>query len=175
VVLAAYGLRLTNKAPELSGANFGILNERAMNGLFSKASNQAVYNGLQRRKDVKLPPTWRPTWNSGVPDRKCLGLVSQLWIGPGPCRSHWGAEEQKKKKKNHAHVDQKGRDNAAALSQKGRDNNGVIVQRGHHHAATVAQDGEHNAFGLFQFGHDTKLDVVQAGDRQVGLVLQGGW
>ena len=93
-------------------------------------------------------------------------------------RIYSAIEEQKnkkKKRKNHAHVDQKGRDNAAALSQKGRDNNGVIVQRGHHHAATVAQDGEHNAFGLFQFGHDTKLDVVQAGDRQVGLVLQGGW
>ena len=91
-------------------------------------------------------------------------------------RIYSAIEEQKnkkKKRKNHAHVDR--RDNAAALSQKGRDNNGVIVQRGHHHAATVAQDGEHNAFGLFQFGHDTKLDVVQAGDRQVGLVLQGGW
>jgi hypothetical protein len=72
-------------------------------------------------------------------------------------------KKQKRKRKNHAHVDQKGRDNAAALSQKGIDNYGVIVQRGHDHAATVAQDGEHNAFGLFQFGRDTNLDVVHCG------------
>lgn len=84
-------------------------------------------------------------------------------------------QKEKKKRKNHAHVDQKGRDNAAALSQKGVDNYGVIVQRGHDHEATVSQEGEHNAFGLFQFGHDTNLDVVQAGRGQVGIVLQGGW
>jgi len=84
-------------------------------------------------------------------------------------------QKEKKKKKNHAHVDQKGGDNAAALSQKGVDNYGVIVQRGHDHTATVAQEGEHNAFGLFQFGHNTNLDVVQDGRGQVGLVLQGGW
>jgi hypothetical protein len=84
-------------------------------------------------------------------------------------------QKAKKKKKNHAHVEQEGRDNAAALSQKGVDNYGVIVQRGHDHAATVSQEGEHNAFGLFQFGHNTNLDVVQAGRGQVGLVLQGGW
>jgi hypothetical protein len=84
-------------------------------------------------------------------------------------------QKEKRKKKNHAHVDQKGGDNAAALSQKGVDNYGVIVQRGHDHTATVAQEGEHNAFGLFQFGHNTNLDVVQAGRGQVGLVLQGGW
>jgi hypothetical protein len=34
-------------------------------------------------------------------------------------------EKDKKKRKNHAHVDQKGHDNAAALSQKGNDNYGV--------------------------------------------------
>jgi hypothetical protein len=93
-------------------------------------------------------------------------------------RIYSAIEEQKNKKrkrKNHAHVDQQGRDNAAALSQKGVDNNGVIVQRGRDHAATVAQEGEHNAFGLFQFGYNTSLDVVQAGHGQVGLVLQGGW
>lgn len=93
-------------------------------------------------------------------------------------RIYSAIEEQKnkkKKRKNHAHVDQKGRDNAATLSQKGVDNYGVIVQRGHDHEATVSQEGEHNAFGLFQFGHDTNLDVVQAGRGQVGIVLQGGW
>src|SRR5215471_15589191 len=84
-------------------------------------------------------------------------------------------EKDKKKRKNHAHVDQKGHDNAAALSQKGNDNYGVIVQRGHDHTATVAQNGDNNAFGLFQFGRKTNLDVLQAGRGQVGLVLQGGW
>jgi len=39
-------------------------------------------------------------------------------------------QKEKKKKKNHAHVDQKGRDNAAALSQTGNDNYGLIFQRG---------------------------------------------
>jgi Curlin associated repeat len=84
-------------------------------------------------------------------------------------------QKDKKKKKNHAHVDQKGHDNAAALSQKGNDNYGVIVQRGHDHNATIAQNGDNNALGLFQFGRKTNLDVVQAGRGQVGLVLQGGW
>ena len=83
-------------------------------------------------------------------------------------------KNRKKKRKNHAHVDQKGRDNAAGLSQNGLDNNGVIVQRGHDHAATVAQDGDHNAFGLFQFGRNMNFDVLQAGHGQVGVVLQGG-
>jgi Curlin associated repeat len=84
-------------------------------------------------------------------------------------------QKEKKKKKNHAHVDQKGRDNAAALSQTGNDNYGLIFQRGHDHTAAVAQEGENNAFGLFQFGRKTNLDVSQAGRGQVGLVLQGGW
>jgi len=84
-------------------------------------------------------------------------------------------EKNKKKRKNHTHVDQKGHDNAVALSQKGNDNYGVIVQRGHDHTATVAQNGDNNAFGLFKFGRKTNLDVVQAGRGQVGLVLQGGW
>jgi hypothetical protein len=83
--------------------------------------------------------------------------------------------QKKKKRKNHAHVDQKGRNNAAALSQKGRDNHGLILQRGRDHRATLAQEGEDNAFGLFQFGRETSLDVVQAGRGQAGLVLQGGW
>jgi hypothetical protein len=58
-------------------------------------------------------------------------------------------EKNKKKRKNHSNVDQKGHDNAVALSQKGNDNYGVIVQRGHDHTATVAQNGDNNAFGLF--------------------------
>src|SRR4029079_4027085 len=45
-------------------------------------------------------------------------------------------EKNKKKRKNHTRVDQKGHDNAVALSQKGNDNYGVIVQRGHDHTAT---------------------------------------
>lgn len=84
-------------------------------------------------------------------------------------------QKEKKKRKNHARVDQKGRDNAAALSQKGIDNYGLILQRGRDHTATVAQEGEHNAFGLLQFGRNTNIDVVQAGRGQVGLMLQGGW
>ena len=84
-------------------------------------------------------------------------------------------QKEKKKRKNHARVDQKGRDNAAALSQNGIDNYGLILQRGRDHTATVAQEGEHNAFGLLQFGHKTNIDVLQAGRGQVGLMLQGGW
>lgn len=92
-------------------------------------------------------------------------------------RIYSAIEEQKnkKKRKNHAHVDQKGRDNAAALSQKGRDNHGLIVQRGRDHRATVVQKGEDNVFGLFQFGRNSSLDVMQDGRGQVGLVVQGGW
>ena len=93
-------------------------------------------------------------------------------------RIYSAIEEQKnkkKKRKNHAHVDQTGRDNAAALSQKGRDNHGLILQRGRDHNATVVQEGDDNALGLFQFGRKTSVDVVQVGRGQVGLVLQGGW
>lgn len=82
---------------------------------------------------------------------------------------------QKKKKKNHAKVNQKGVGNAAAVSQRGIDNYGLVVQRGRDHTATIAQQGANNALGVFQFGRKTNIGLAQTGQGNVGLVLQGGW
>ncbi|MFD0986958.1 curlin [Methyloligella solikamskensis] len=81
----------------------------------------------------------------------------------------------KGRKKNNAHVDQKGKRNAAAIGQSGRRNNGFVVQRGDDHSATLDQRGRNNTLGVFQFGRGATFDGRQNGYGRNAIVFQGGW
>ncbi|ODA66432.1 curlin minor subunit CsgB [Methyloligella halotolerans] len=81
----------------------------------------------------------------------------------------------KGRKKNNAHVDQKGKRNAAAIGQSGRGNNGFVVQRGDDHSATLDQRGRNNTLGVFQFGRGATFDGRQSGYGRNSIVFQGGW
>ncbi|XSG81416.1 MAG: curlin [Methyloligella sp. ZOD6] len=81
----------------------------------------------------------------------------------------------KGRKRNSAHVDQKGKRNAAAIGQSGRGNNGFIVQRGDDHSATLDQRGRNNTLGVIQFGRGATFDGSQRGYGRNAIVFQGGW
>ena len=102
--------------------------------------------------------TWRPRGEEAEAVRTGLGIYGLF-----------------RDLRNRAKTNQRGTNNGAAIAQHGRGNNAYVLQRGRDNSGTITQTGNYNSYGLFQFGRRNSTRIVQNGNGDVGITLQGNW